>query len=80
MKFEKIEKLLANLHDNTEYFIHIRHSKPALNHGLVLQKFIYNVDMKTDLRKKAKNDLENDFFKLINKVVFGKTMENEKKN
>ena len=38
MKLEKVEKLLTNLHDKTEYVIHIRNSKQALNHGLILKK------------------------------------------
>ena len=38
MKIEKVEKLVANLHDKTEYVIHIRNLKLALNHGLVLKK------------------------------------------
>ena len=38
MKIEKFEKLVANLHDKTEYVIHIRNLKQTLNHGLVLKK------------------------------------------
>ena len=38
MKIEKVEKLVANLHDKTEYVIHIRNLKQALIHGLVLKK------------------------------------------
>ena len=38
MKIEKVEKLVANLHDKTEYVIHIRNLKQALNHRLVFKK------------------------------------------
>ena len=40
IKIGKVEKLAANLHDKTEYVIHIRYLKDALNHKLVLKKFI----------------------------------------
>ena len=63
IKTEKVEKLVINLHDKTEYTIHIRNLKQALNHGLVLEtvhrviKFNQNawikpyIDMNTELRK-----------------------------
>ena len=38
MKIEKVGKLVDNLHDKTEYVIHIKNLKQALNHGLVLKK------------------------------------------
>ena len=74
MKIEKVEKLVASLHDKTEYIIHIRNLKQILNHGLVFKK-VHRVikldqntwlnpyiDMNTDIRKKAKNDFEKYFF------------------
>ena len=39
MKIEKVEKLMANLHDKTEYIIEISNLKQPLNHGLVLKQF-----------------------------------------
>ena len=92
MKIEKVEKLVTNLHDKTEYVIHIRNLKQALNHGLVLRKlyriirFNQNaflksyIDINTDLRKNAKYDFEKDLFKLMNNALFGKTMKNMRKH
>ena len=92
MKIEKVEKLVTNLHDKTEYVIHIRNLKQALNRGLVFKKvhrvIKFNqkawvkpyIDMNTKLRENAKNNFEIDFFKLINNSVFGKAMENLKKH
>ena len=66
--------------------IHIRHLKQALNHWLVSKK-VYRVikfnqkawlkpyiNMNTNLRKNAKNNFEEEFFKLMNNTVFGKTI------
>ena len=71
--------------------MHIKVLKQVLNHGLVLKKghrvIQFNqkdrlkpyIDMNTKLRKEAKNDFEKDFFKIMNNSVFGKTMENVRK-
>ena len=32
-KLEKVEKLVVNMHGKTEYVMHIRNLKQALNHG-----------------------------------------------
>ena len=84
MKIEKVETVVANLHDKTEYVIHIRNLKQALNRGLVLKKvhrvikFNQNVWLKpyisrnANLGKKAINDFEKVFFKLMNNAVLEK--------
>ena len=38
MKFEKFEKLVTNLHYKTEFLIHIKNLKQALNDRLILKK------------------------------------------
>ena len=92
MKIEKVEKLVANLHDKAEYVLHIRNLKQALNHGLFFKKvhsvikFHQNawlkpyIDMNIYLRKIAKVDFGKDFFKLMNNTVFGKAVENMRKH
>ena len=74
------------------FVVHIRSLKQALNHGLILKKvhrvIQFNqeawlkpyIDMNTELRKQAKHYFENDFLKLMNNSVFGKTMENVRKH
>ena len=36
-KLEKVEKLVTNLHDKTQYVNHIGNLKQALNHRLILK-------------------------------------------
>ena len=88
MKINKCKKLVCNLFNKKKYVAHINSLKQALNHGLKFKKIHriieFNqkewlkpyIDMNTELRKEAKNDFENDLFKLMNNSVFGKTMEN----
>ena len=88
MKIEKVEKLVVNLHDKTEYVIHIKNVKQALNHELVSKKIDRvikvnqnarrksYIDMNKDLRKKSQKWFWNYFFfKMMNNTVFRKTME-----
>ena len=87
-KIEKYRKLVCDFFDKKKYVVHIKALKEALNHGLILKKvhrvIQFNqkawlkpyIDMKTKFRTEAKEDFEKDFFELMNKAVFGKTMEN----
>ena len=92
MVINNSKKLVCNLNDKKNYVVHINVLKQALDHGLKLRE-VHRViefdqeawlkeyiDVNTELRKKATNDFKNDFFKLMNNVVFGKTMENVRKH
>ena len=92
MEINKCKKLVCNLCNKKKYVAHINTLKQALNHGLKLKKIHrvieFNqkawlkpyIDMNTELRKLAKNDFEKDLFKLMKNSVFGKTMENIRKD
>ena len=92
MIINNTKKLFCNLNDKKNYIVHINVLKQALDHGLKLGK-VHRVieseqeawlkeyiDVNTELRKKATNNFEKDFFKLMNNSVFEKTMENVRKH
>lgn len=91
-KYNECNKLVPNLCDKERYVVHYRTLKLYCQLGMRVTKIhralIFNqepwmapyIKLNTDLRTKAKNEFEKDFFKLMNCSVFGKTMENLRKH
>ena len=92
MLVNKVNKLICSEYDKTNYSVHILALQQALKHGLILKK-VHKVisfrqgawlepyiTMNTELRTKANNEFEKDYYKLKNNSVYGKTMENIRKH
>ena len=85
---EKDKKLILDLLPKKNYKIYYKNLEYYMKLGIKITKihkiltfdekpFLKEyIDLNTNLRKKAKNDLEKDLFKLMNNAIFGKSMEN----
>ena len=85
---EKDKKLILDLLPKKNYKIYYKNLEYYMKLGIKVTKIhkilTFNekpflkeyIDLNTNLRKKAINDLEKDLFKLMNNAIFGKSMEN----
>lgn len=92
MSMNRVEKLFLNLGDKYKYIVHYENLELYKNLGLLIKvmhrsiKFQERtwlkdyIDLNTDLRARASNEFEKDFFKLMNNCIFGRTMGNIQKS
>ncbi|PKK63102.1 hypothetical protein RhiirC2_717220 [Rhizophagus irregularis] len=90
--YVSVEKLITHLGPRDEYVLHYSELQYYVKLGMVVdevQKVLSfdqspwlepYISLNSNLRKKARNDFERDFFKLMNNSVYGKTMENVRKH
>ena len=90
-KINKVDKLICSFLPKKNYVLHYKILKQYLQEGLILKKVhrgtkFYQspwmepyIRKNTNLRKVTKNVFEEEFFKLMNNSVFGKTIENTRK-
>ena len=80
-----VQKLIPNLRNKKKYVVHYENLKLYERLGLKITKihrgikfeeraWLKEYNLNTELRTKAKNNFEKDFFKLMNNSVFGKTI------
>ena len=86
--YTKSKKLICDWSDKKKYLIHYRMLKFYARHGKIVEKIHEIISFKqskwlesfisfnTQKRNRAKNNLEKDFFKLLNNAAFGKFLEN----
>ena len=82
----KVEKLIRNLRNKNKYVVHHENVKlyerlglkiTKIHQGIKFEESVWlkeYIDLNTELRTKAKNNFEKDFFKLMNNFAFGKTI------
>ncbi|KAL4088781.1 hypothetical protein QTP88_023865 [Uroleucon formosanum] len=87
----KVKKLLTTLESKFNYVLHYRNLKQAIANGLKVKKvhrilrfsqskwMAPYIELCTNMRVKARNEFERQFWKLLVNSVFGKCMENVRK-
>ena len=91
MRVNGVEKLISHFKPRKNYVVHYRNLIQYLQMGMRITAVHRGISFyqsswmepyirkNTELRKKATNSFEKDFFKLMNNSVFGKTIENIRK-